>query len=137
MTSQRSWVGYSLLSMLLAGSLVAGCAPKKVTTGAFTQLSRLESELQRGVSTKRDVQRVLGAPDGYGGAALPVGPKFSFDLKLREAWYYSDIEATSMKGEGGGVIRINVRQQILLVFFDKGIFHGFMWFSNTGVAEGQ
>lgn len=121
--------------MLLAVTLVAGCAPKKVTTGAFTQLSRLESELQRGVSTKMDVQRVLGAPDGFGSAALPVGPKFSFDLTLREVWYYSDIEVTGMKGEGGGVIRLNVRQQILLVYFDEGVFDGFMWFSNAGPAE--
>lgn len=121
--------------MLLAGALAAGCAPKKVTTGAFTQLSRLESELQRGMSTKMDVQRVLGAPDGFGNAVLPVGVKMSFDPKPREVWYYSDIELTGMKGEGGGVIRVNVRQQILLVYFDEGVFDGFMWFSNAGAAE--
>ncbi len=131
MASQRSWVGYSLLSMLLAGSLVAGCAPKNVTTGAFTEVTRIESELQRGVSSKRDVERVLGTPKGFGGAVLPLDPR------AHEVWYYGDIEIGGMKGGGGGIFRVNVHQQILLVFFEGGVFDGFMWFSNTGVAKGQ
>lgn len=131
MRRQRSRAGRRLLSVLLAGALVAACAPTKVTTGAFTQVGRLENELQRGVSTKMDVRRVLGAPKGSGSAVLPTNPK------PREVWFYDDIEVTGMKGEGGGVIRVNVRQQILLVFFEREIFDGFMWFSNAGVAKVQ
>lgn len=137
MTIEGSHTTHRLLLLLLAGMLVAGCAPKRATTGAFTELGRLEGELHRGVSTKRDVQRVLGPPDGFGSAAIPLGPKLSFDVKPREVWYYSDIELTGMKGEGGGVIRIDVRQQVLLVLFDEGVFDGFMWFSNAGVAEAK
>jgi hypothetical protein len=135
MTSERSHTSHRLFSLLLASMLVAGCAPKKATTGAFAEIGGLESKLQRKVSTKRDVQRVLGPPDGFGSAYLPVGPKLSFDPKPREVWYYSDIELTGMKGEGGGVILVDVRQQVLLVLFDEGVFDGFMWFSNAGVAE--
>lgn len=116
-----------MLSIVLVGALIAGCAPKK-TTGAFTQVSRLETEMQRGVSTKPDVRRVLGTPNGFGSAVLPTDPR------PREVWYYDDIEVTDTKVERGGVIRANVRQQILLVFFEREVFDGFMWFSNAGVA---
>ncbi len=114
---------YRLLSMFLAGSLLVGCAPK-VTTGAFTQVSRIESELHKGVSTKMDVRRVLGTPKGSGNAVLPIDPK------PREVWYYEDIEVTDIKLEGG-LYRANARQQILLVFFNEEVFDGYMWFSNV------
>ena len=92
MITHRSRPVFMLITMLLAGTLVAGCAPApKVTTGAFTQVNRLESGLQRGVSTKMDVQRVLGTPKGFGNAALPT------DQRLREVWYYDDIEVTGVK----------------------------------------
>jgi hypothetical protein len=32
---------------------------------------------------------------------------------------------------------VKVRQQILLVFFEKGVFDGFMWWSNAGEAKGE
>jgi hypothetical protein len=102
-----------------------------MTTGAFIQVNRLDNELQRGVSTKMDVQQILGAPEGFGSAILPTDPK------PREVWFYDDIEATDFKSEGEGIMRVKVRQQILLVFFEKGVFDGYMWFSNAGTAETQ
>ena len=119
-----------MLLILLVGALVAGCATK-VTTGAFAPVNRLESELQRGISTKMDARRILGTPKGFGSAVLPTNPK------PREVWYYEDVELTDARFEGGGVIRANVRQQGLLLFFDKEVFDGFMWFSNAGVATGE
>ncbi len=116
--------------MLVVGALVAGCATT-VTTGAFTQVSRIESQLRRGVSTKMDVQRVLGTPKGTGSALLPTDPR------PREVWHYSDIAVTDARGEGPGVLRANVRQQVLLVTFEKGVFDGYMWFSNAGTAVGE
>jgi len=38
----------------------------KFSTGTFININRLDTDLQRGVSTKIDVQRVLGAPKGMG-----------------------------------------------------------------------
>jgi len=122
----------SLVLAFLASVLVAGCAAsQKVTTGAFVQVNLLDTEFRRGVSTKMDVQRVLGAPKGFGSAVLPTDPN------PREVWFYDDIELTDFKSEGQGMLRVNVRQQVLLVFFEKGVFDGFMWFSNAGKAEGK
>jgi outer membrane protein assembly factor BamE (lipoprotein component of BamABCDE complex) len=114
---------------ILVGSLVAGCAAQ-ATTGAFTQTSRIESELKQGISTKMDVQRVLGTPKGSGSAVFPIDPR------PREVWYYQDIEMTDATSEAG-IFRVNVRQQILLVFFEKGVFDGFTWWSNAGEAKAE
>ncbi len=118
-----------LLLVLLSGIVTTGCTTK-VTTGAFTQTVRIDNELKRGVSTKMDVQRVLGTPKGSGSAVLPTDPR------PREVWYYDDIELTDMQSQAG-MIRAKVRQQILLVFFEKGVFDGFMWWSNAGEAKGR
>jgi hypothetical protein len=106
---------------------MAGCAAK-VTTGVFPPVGALEKEIKRGISTKMDVRRLLGAPDGFGSAVFPTDPR------AREVWYYDDIEMTDFKSEGGGILRVNVRQQILLVLFKNGVFDGFMWSSNSGKA---
>ncbi len=108
--------------------LLAGCAPSKFTTGAFTQVNRLESDLQRGTSTKMDVRRVLGAPKGMGNAV------FHPDPTPRAVWFYDDLEMTDSQSVGGGVLQVWIRQQILLVYFKDEVFDGFMWFSNAGVA---
>jgi hypothetical protein len=78
-----------------------------------------------------DVQRALGAPKGLGGAVFPTDPK------RREVWFYDDIELTDFKSEGERGLKANVRQQVLLVFFKKGVFDGFMWFSNAIKAKGE
>jgi len=110
--------------------LLVGCAAQKVTTGAFTHVSGLDSQLKRGVSTKMEVQRLLGAPNGFGDAIFPT------DSTPRKVWYYEDIEATDYKSEEG-FLKMNMRQRILLIFFKKGVFDGYMWSSNTGKVEGQ
>jgi len=129
MNAWRECGGCGLVVTILVGSLVAGCA-SHMTTGAFTQTSRIESELKQGISTKMDVQRLLGTPKGSGGAVFPIDPR------PREAWYYDDIEVTNLSSEAG-LYRVKVRQQILLVFFEKGVFDGFMWWSNAGEAKGE
>jgi hypothetical protein len=103
---------------------MTGCAPVTVTTGAFTHVGKLETELKRGVSRKVDVQRALGAPNGFGQSILPTDPR------PREVWYYDDIEMIDAQAEPGGYIRANVRQQVLLVFFEKEVLDGYMWFTN-------
>jgi hypothetical protein len=123
MTRQQWHVGFGVVFILLVGFLAIGC-PTKVTTGAFVEVSRLEGELRRGVSTKMDVQRVLGAPNGYGSAIFPDEPT------PVELWYYEDLEATDIKIEGR-LMHMNMRQQILIIFFKKGVFDGFLWTSNA------
>ncbi len=129
--NRKRWFGYLLLTGgLMVGVLLEGCATK-VTTGAFTQVGRIQGELTRGVSTKMDVQRLLGTPKGSGGAVLPT------DSRPREVWYYEDIEMLKIKSEKEGPMRADMRQQILLIFFEKGVFDGFMWWSNAGTATAQ
>ena len=129
MMLKRHWGnGWKAVVIILAGTLVIECAPGKVTTGTFVQVNSLNSELRRGLSSKEDVERILGTPDGSGSAVFPTDPKF------REVWYYDDIEITDFRDEGNGVVRMNVHQQVLLVFFDREMFDGYMWFSNSGQA---
>jgi hypothetical protein len=108
-----------------------GCGPTALTTGAFTEVNRLESNLKRGVSTKSDVQHVLGAPSGSGSSIFPTDPM------PREVWFYQDVELMDAKAEGKEIIRFNMRQQILLVFFKEEIFDGFMWYSNVVPGTGK
>lgn len=113
----------------IAAMLTWACAPG-VRSGPFKEVNRLERTLQRGVSTMADVKRELGPPNGTGGAVLPV------DSKPREVWFYQDVEMTSARGWTSKVLQLQLRTQILLVFFKNGLFDGFMWFSSavTGTA---
>lgn len=129
MCNKRKFGRWVFLTIFLF-YLLPGCTPQKVTTGAFTKIGRLDQQLQRGVSTKMDVQRVLGAPNGFGGAILPT------DLKPREVWYYEDVEGKDFKMKGDIMI-MNMRQQILLIFFERGVFDGYMWSTNVGKAEAR
>ena len=113
----------------LAG--VAGCTAAQVTTGAFVQVGRIETELKRGVSTKMDVQRLLGAPKGIGATVLPT------DSRPREVWYYEDVAITDIKGEGPGVMRASSRQQIILIMFNRENFDGFVWYAGSGTVQSK
>lgn len=130
---KRRWCTYFGLFLIFSVSFITGGYAqegKKFTTGAFVNVNRLDTDLQRGVSTKMDVRQMLGAPNGMGGASLPTDPK------QREVWYYASIEMKDMKREEG-VFKVNMRQQVLLVFFEKGVYDGYMWFTNTGKAEAR
>jgi hypothetical protein len=130
----RHWLQAAALIGLL---ITTACGPgPTVTSGPFRQLSLLETDLRRGVSTKMDVQKVLGIPNGFGGAFLPTDP-IRGNFQTFEVWFYDDIEITGAQSEGGGIIRANLRQQILQVFFKESFFDGFFWSSNSGVAIGQ
>lgn len=124
--------------VLLAGwfSLVLAALSlhaQTIGTGAFPNTASIEKQLRRGVSNKADAQRLLGVPNGTGrsdwlrppGMGVPPmgeGP--------REIWFYDDIEMTDMKS-GEGATTMNLRQQILLVFFKGDIFDGYLWTSNA------
>lgn len=92
-------------------------------TGPFVQAERIEADLQRGVSTKSDVERILGKPNGTGQSFLPTedGPQ--------EVWVYSNVETGEPRVSGGPPIKIEVdtRQQLILIFFEGDTFDGYLW----------
>jgi hypothetical protein len=125
-----------LLLVSLGSASAVGCTQQIIThfenptTGAFNELNRLEGNLKRGVSTKSDVRQMLGAPTGSGNAMLPTDPT------TREVWFYQDIEMTDV-GLITRTYRVTMREQILLVFFKKEVFDGFVWYSNVVPGTGK
>ena len=117
-----------LATALALGLGLAGCAAP-VGTGAFRQVERVETGLVRGQSTRMDVRRVLGPPNGRGHSLLPP------DLRPRDVWFYFDTRAEDIRFEGGGNARMRLRQQILIVFFEQDLFDGFMWYSTVSSPE--
>jgi hypothetical protein len=134
MWKKQRFTCLGLFLIFLVYFIPAGYAQevKKFTTGAFVHVNRLDTDLQRRVSTKMDVRRVLGAPKGIGGAIIPSDP----DHKHREFWYYEDIEMKDIRKEEG-VYKVNMRQQVLFVVFDKGVYDGYMWFTNVSEDKAQ
>jgi len=140
-TRGGGWVR-AAAALWLAGALLAGCAPAPVlTTGEFPALARLDTVLQRGRSTRADVERLLGFPAGRGHVLIPIGGLEGRGWAGRDVWYYEDIEATGMdkaRREGSvTVIPLRVRQQVLLVLFDGPRFDGYLWFSNAQRGVGH
>lgn len=111
---------------LLVCSLSA-CAPNKVVAGSFLKLSAIETELKKGVSTKMDVQRILGSPQGFGGALFPI------TAEGHEIWFYQNIEIGNIKSQQS-TTSFDMNQKVLLVFFTRGSFDGFLWY--TGIIKG-
>lgn len=114
-------------SLVVALDLLAGCAA--IRPESFKHVSRIEVELKRGVSTKADVERVIGKPDGTGQAFLPT------DTRQHAVWYYEDIAVTQVSRGARGSVLSEIRQQILVMTFDGDLFDGFFWFSNAGARS--
>jgi hypothetical protein len=115
--------------LLLAAGLLPVASAQLVSSGAFRDLSSIESSLQRGVTTQAQVRNRLGEPNGAGAARFA-----SQGGDEREIWYYEDIELTGAKS-GAGVVKADLRQQILLVIFKGGVVDGYLWTSNAGGAS--
>ncbi len=103
------------LAAILATSFLAGCAAI-----ALTPVNRL-GDLQPGVSTKADVERVLGTRDGVGGAAFPPGTQPA--TANYEVWYYLNTQKKKVDRDVYGFV-----PRVLLVFFEQDAFKGYMWF---------
>ncbi|NMF89634.1 hypothetical protein [Aromatoleum petrolei] len=130
--SIRGWKFRSLLILAIA-LVVPACGSdqkKFATVEAFRDTKRLETELNKGRSTKEDVKRILGEPTGTGAVFMA-----SVQESPQEMWFYQDIELTDIKGSKGQ-LDLKVRQQVLLVILRDGFFDGFMWFSNDETATG-
>lgn len=118
----------------LALSAAHAIAQTAIGTGTFPKVQEIEKQLKRGVSTTADVQRLLGVPNGDGQALLPGFGNRSEVLDAYRVWFYQDIEITNLKA-GEHVARMDMRQQILAVFFKGQVFHGYLWSSNDGTAS--
>jgi len=127
-TIERGCLG--VVAGALMALLVAGCAAQSTKTHAFSRIDRIESDLQRGITTKGDVLQLLGEPDGagaLGGFDALRGPDRARKGPII-AWYYQSIKASILGG-------IEFQQDILLVFFEGDIVDGFYWFSNNSKGE--
>lgn len=131
-------LGIAACAMALAGAVAprsAAAQAQGVTTGAFRDTAAIESGLLRGVTTKAAVRSLLGIPSGSGAARFA-----SLGGDEREIWYYEDIEVTGVSAADKGTpspdnaMRMDMRQQILLVLFKGGVVDGYLWSSNSGTA---
>ncbi len=128
--SRSALVGAALMVTLLGVVSLGGCAVETTRGRSPLITERLRSELVRNKSTKVDVLKVLGEPDGtgsFGGWRGLRGPRNS-KLGPLEVWYYADTK-TSI----GFSLRHNVR--VMLIFFKDEVFHGYIWFANTSTGE--
>ncbi len=98
---------------------------------AFPDVDRMEAELKKGVSTKADVEALLGAPIGRGGALSGVQP-----AAPRDVWVYGEF-GWSLIDMKGGVARLHLDQQLLMVYFVGDVFDGFWWHGNAGALIGK
>ena len=117
------WVG-----VLCAGS---GAQAQGGRTQAFPDVDRMEAELTKGVSTKADVEALLGPPVGHGGALSAVQPD-----RPRDVWVYGEF-GWSIIDMSGSVVRLHLDQQLLMVYFVDGVFDGFWWHGNAGAMKGD
>ena len=111
-----------------AAALNAAAGDVTVTSGPFRAATSIPSQLKRGVSTREDVHRLLGKPNGTGGMISA-----SFGNANQEIWYYENIEITGSQSAKDAV-NVNMRQQIMLVFFKGERFDGYLWTTNAGTG---
>lgn len=114
---------------LLAAALLRPVLAQTASSGAFRDLTAIETTLLRGVTTKVEVRRQLGVPNGSGAARFA-----HLGSDEREIWYYEDIAMTGAKS-ADQVMKVEMRQQILLVLFKGEIVDGYLWTSNSGTGS--
>ena len=109
--SRRNF-SYLIFSVLTLAIMLSGCGSIKY--GRMPDTEKLSSALIQDVSTKADVLNALGAPRGYGIYQMEAVPD------PYAAWFYEYIESDGKK----------IRLKMLLVFFDREIYAGHMWFAS-------
>jgi len=136
--SPTGMVAVQLIVALLGGLMLAGCTSPgsgtvETTRGRQQSMTqRLRTELVRDKSTKADVLRALGEPDGtgrFGGWHGVRGARHA-QLGPAEVWYYEDSKVT---------MGLNLRQKlgVMLVFFKGEVFDGYLWFANSTTGKFQ
>ena len=90
--------------------------------GRMPDTEKLTSALSQNISTKADVLKILGQPRGYGKLHMSSIPE---PLVI---WFYEYIEAS-------GFTSTEVNMKMLMVFFNKELYAGHMWFSSFEKLE--
>ena len=122
-----------ILSVLLIFLLPVNESLGEVGTGIFPNTQLIEKNLVRGVSTRADVQKLLGIPTGGGGARLPGFGENSEVVEPYDVWYYEDINTKNSKIKDG-IMTMDMSQQILTIFFKGDKFYGYFWTSNESTV---
>ena len=115
---------FILIALILSLSPISGSF-SVANAEDFPDVSLIEKSLKRGISTKEDVRNLLGNPDGFGTAIWPP------DHRFFRVWYYEDMRVVGMRSVEGGVQELNMRHQILTIYFDGENYDGFNWTSNV------
>ncbi len=120
----------------LLSLLVADCG-ENYYVGTRPVTAALETTLRPGKSTPAEVIAALGKPSGPGGVMLPVLHK-----RARESWtYYFEEGHVRVKRGGysekglftakrGSDLDVDSRRIFLFVYFDDGVYDGYLWFSS-------
>ena len=103
----------SAARVCLLAALAAVASACYAARGGFWPPTERLPELRPGVSSKADVEALLGTPLGRGAA------RFALEMARREVWVYGyfDFDGTSTK----------VDQGQLMVFFDGSRYDGYFW----------
>ena len=112
------------LVVFLALILILNGCSVSMKFGRMPDTNSLTS-LKQQVSTKGDVLNTLGPPRGYG-SMRPYPYAGYYDI-----WFYEFSEGK------GGIRSIESKVKMLLVFFDKDKFDGYMWFSALENVAGR
>lgn len=128
---RSSFVASACAIAAVATLVPQSVAAQTVATGAFRNLEGIEKSLVRGATTKAQVRTQFGIPNGSGAARF-----FTLGGDQREIWYYEDIEATGTTS-ADQVMRLQMRQQLLIVMFKGELVDSYLWTSNSGTAEAK
>ncbi len=121
----------------LLSLLAAGCSGIRYTVGTRPVTEALETTLRLGESTPAEVIAALGKPSGQGGVMLPV-----LDKRARKSWTYyfekGDITESEVTPRSsftpetffGQPPDVEMRRTFLFVYFDDGVYDGYLWFSS-------
>lgn len=132
----RALLPAGLAAVLLCPGVVAASDPPSGAQPGPTRETAL-AQLVRGTSTRADVERLLGHPSGIGGSRLPP------DWQTRDIWFYELIkpgkftEERHSRDQKYRTFHMDMQQDILLVFFARDLFDGYMWYTNVGAAEAR
>jgi len=125
----RYWItrGRLLVLLFIVSFAFWGCTSARTTSGVIQHTDVIDSALHAGISTKADVSTILGEPNGYGAAHLPMDPR------PHEIWFYHLIEG--QVHAAGNRVLMDTQMDMLLVFFLEGVYDGHIWFKNSSTGS--
>ena len=111
---------------------LGACSESRYTVNKQPDLAKLENELTVGKSTEQDVVAALGQPSGKGGMFVPIAP----EPRNMFSYYFENGKVRLYYVEGGKVreakpVTAQVERTRLYVWFDHGIYEGYMWMTSS------